>query len=272
MWTARRGPGRLSASGRGRMRRLSHGTHQTLGAMSEYIPHDVDWSPEKTQRFWDMKASTGDADYFSAMTGPSLVSSILTLAQPRPGASILDLGCGRGHLLSLLAARGFRIAGVDSSPGSVRAAQAALASVDPDRIRVGDLSAIPFEAGTFDVVVLIETIEHVRPESLTSLLEEVRRMLAPNGALFITTPNSEDLSANLVRCPDCGARFHPMQHLRSWDARSLDGVLTSAGFVDVRTRRTRLPDRGGRFERSLRSLWYALRGDRRHLIAVARRD
>jgi 2-polyprenyl-3-methyl-5-hydroxy-6-metoxy-1,4-benzoquinol methylase len=205
------------------------------------------------------------------MTGPSLVSSILALAEPRPGASILDLGCGRGHLLGLLAARGFRIAGADSSPESVRAAQAAVASVDPDRIRVGDLSAIPFEAGTFDVVVLIETIEHVRPEDLTSLLEEVRRVLAPNGALFITTPNSEDLSANLVRCPDCGARFHPMQHLRSWDTRSLTGVLTSAGFVNITAHGTRLPDRGGRLERLLRGLWYAVRRDRRHLIAVARR-
>jgi 2-polyprenyl-3-methyl-5-hydroxy-6-metoxy-1,4-benzoquinol methylase len=239
--------------------------------MPEYRPHDVDWSPEKIQQFWDIRASTGDGDYFSAMTGPSLVSSILKLAAPRPGARILDLGCGRGHLLSLLAARGFRIAGADSSPGSVRAAQAAVAAVEPDRIRVGDPSAIPFEAGAFDVVVLIETIEHVRPEGLTSLLAEVRRVLAPNGALFITTPNSEDLSANLVRCPDCGARFHPMQHLRSWDARSLKEVLTSAGFVDVRAYGTRLPDRGSRLERLLRGLWYAIRRDKRHLIAIARK-
>jgi 2-polyprenyl-3-methyl-5-hydroxy-6-metoxy-1,4-benzoquinol methylase len=239
--------------------------------MTEYVPHDVDWSSEKITRFWDMKASAGDGDYFSAMVGPSLVAAILSRAKPPPGGKVLDLGCGRGHLLRLLARRGFDIAGADSSPESVRAAQAALSPADPGRIRVGTLDAIPFDAGSFDLVVLIETIEHLRDDDLPQVIGEIRRVLKPDGALFITTPNAEDLEIALVRCPDCGARFHPMQHLRSWNPQSMEFALTAAGFANVATHETRLPDRGGRLERLLRSLWYAVRRDRRHLIVVARR-
>ena len=43
-------------------------------------------------------------------------------------------------------------------------------------------------------------------------------------------------------CPECGARFHKMQHVRSWTARSLSGFMAARGFEEVLSRAVYLGD------------------------------
>jgi 2-polyprenyl-3-methyl-5-hydroxy-6-metoxy-1,4-benzoquinol methylase len=49
--------------------------------------------------------------------------------------------------------------------------------------------ALPYSADTFDVVNLMEVIEHIPAGLIASVLVEIRRVIRPNGVLIVSTPN-----------------------------------------------------------------------------------
>jgi len=104
----------------------------------------------------------------------------------RPGGSLLDVGCGGGHLLEHLASQTTdeALTGVDLSPEQVGRASKRLARFG-GRVRVveGSALALPFEDGGFDVVVSVASIKHW-PAPETGLHECVR-VLVPGGRLVV---------------------------------------------------------------------------------------
>lgn len=100
------------------------------------------------------------------------------LAAPLLGAGpVLDLGCGVGHSYHLLAPR--ETTGVDIDPE-------ALAGQDR-RTVVADMRALPFAAGSFPSVLSVQSLEHVPDPEAT--VDEVARVLAPEGIAVFVTPN-----------------------------------------------------------------------------------
>jgi SAM-dependent methyltransferase len=100
------------------------------------------------------------------------------------GKQVLDIACGEGYGAAALQKAGaVRVIGVDISEEACRHAR--------DRYgietRQGSAESIPLSAGSVDMVVSFETIEHVREPGL--FLDECRRVLAPGGGLIISTPN-----------------------------------------------------------------------------------
>jgi 2-polyprenyl-3-methyl-5-hydroxy-6-metoxy-1,4-benzoquinol methylase len=227
-------------------------------------PHDVEWTTEKVTRFWNHLSGRAPESYFSALVAPALASWVAQTA--RPGKFVVDVGCGGGHLLAELAKRGYRPFGVDSSPDSLRnAAQ----RIGEDNVALGSVTGIPIDTGRAEGLLLVETIEHILDEDLGPMMDEIRRVLGDGWPLVVTTPNGEDLNAMKVICPDCAARFHPIQHMRSWTPQTLSAFLHEHGFGQVRTFETRLP--AGRGLPALaRRVLYRARGDRPHLLAIAR--
>ena len=104
------------------------------------------------------------------------------------GRSVLDAGCGVGYGSAMLAEAGAaEVIGVDLSD---KAVQAAGAGAPPHAsFVVGDVHALPFETGRFDVVVCFEVIEHV--EGQDQVIAELARVLAPGGVLAISSPNRD---------------------------------------------------------------------------------
>ena len=88
----------------------------------------------------------------------------------------------------------------------------------------------PLADGSFDVILVIEVVEHLGDGHLVATLAELRRLLKPGGSVVVTTPNQEDLSAFHKFCPECGAVFHEWQHVRSWTADSLPKFFGEYGF------------------------------------------
>lgn len=108
-------------------------------------------------------------------------------------SNVLDIGCNRGpveflfHKLHPAKAATTDVQGIDVSR---RAIERATALGLPNCIfRAYDGSGLPYEAETFDLVLMVEVIEHVIDKA--SLLREVWRVLTPSGRLFLTTPNPE---------------------------------------------------------------------------------
>jgi ubiquinone/menaquinone biosynthesis C-methylase UbiE len=112
-----------------------------------------------------------------------------------PAARVLELGCGGGGMLALLAERfrPARLVGTDFDPAQVEVARAflerALGPLPPSiELRAADALQIPFPDASFDAVFAMEMLHHVeaghhdyvrRPDAL----REIRRVLVPGGQL-----------------------------------------------------------------------------------------
>jgi 2-polyprenyl-6-hydroxyphenyl methylase/3-demethylubiquinone-9 3-methyltransferase len=99
---------------------------------------------------------------------------------PRPGAVLLDLGCGAGLLAPHVAGKGYTHVGVDLSPTALP--QAAEHGVTPIR---GDVLRLPFADACADVVSAGEILEHV--PDLRVAVAEACRVLRPGGRLVVDT-------------------------------------------------------------------------------------
>ncbi len=100
---------------------------------------------------------------------------------------VLDAGCGMGYGTAALAGAGAkRAVGVDMSQGAILDARERFGGVG--EFVAGDLHELPFEDDSFDVVVCFEAVVHVRdPERA---LDELRRVLRPEGVLLLSVPNA----------------------------------------------------------------------------------
>src|SRR6266436_9663824 len=80
----------------------------------------------------------------------------------KPGARVLDVGCGVGRWSRLLAAKGADVTGIDLSPTMVEQAQRRAVTeglADRCRFRVQDLSRLEIE-GQFDLVLGVTVLQH----------------------------------------------------------------------------------------------------------------
>lgn len=102
------------------------------------------------------------------------------------GRHVLDAGCGEGYGTAVLARAGAASAvGVDVSENAVARARATAGTAASFHRQ--DLHELAFEDDSFDVAVCFEAIEHVVDRD--RVLDELRRVLAANGVLAISTPN-----------------------------------------------------------------------------------
>ena len=105
------------------------------------------------------------------------------------GGHVLEVGCGRGVALPVLAERlqPDALTGVDIDPELVEAAHARVARADlRAELRVGDVRALPFASGSFDLVIDFGTCYHVSGGNTgrLSALNEIARVLRVGG-LFV---------------------------------------------------------------------------------------
>lgn len=205
---------------------------------TDFVPHQVEWTREKSSRWWDQTSSRHQDRYFSQRYGAAIIVlvQLFGVRNLRRG-QVLDFGCGSGYLLDALLARNIPCAGADFSEDSVAVVEK----------RLGDNSLfhgvqlvrrLPTDIpdGSYDTVFLIEAIEHLLDDDLEVTLTELHRILRPGGVVVVTTPNDEQLTQAESICPDCGCIFHPVQHVRSWDQASLSTTMRQFGFDTVRSR------------------------------------
>ncbi|WP_116950424.1 methyltransferase domain-containing protein [Jiangella endophytica] len=100
----------------------------------------------------------------------------------RPGADVLDVGCGPGTItteFASLVAPG-RVVGLDASD-EVIAQAAAQNGADAVEFRTGDAAALPFDAASFDVVHAHQLLQHVADP--VAVLRELARVARPGGVV-----------------------------------------------------------------------------------------
>jgi ubiquinone/menaquinone biosynthesis C-methylase UbiE len=98
-----------------------------------------------------------------------------------PPGRALDAACGTGRHTAYLASRGHRVAGVDATPAMLEKARARVPSAD---LRLGDLAALPFEDGAFDLAVCALALSHL--PDIAPAIAELARVMRPGGTLVVS--------------------------------------------------------------------------------------
>lgn len=99
----------------------------------------------------------------------------------RGAARALEVGCGEGRVSRLLKELGHHVTATDAVAALVEAARAANSA---DRYVVAPAADLPFEAGSFDLVVAYNVLMDV--EDVPAVVTEMARVLAPGGTVLIS--------------------------------------------------------------------------------------
>jgi SAM-dependent methyltransferase len=144
-------------------------------------------------------------------------------------ARILDVGCGDGFHLDLLAKHGpasWSLEGVDLDGRAVEAARRRGRTVHQ-----GSVEELGLEREAYDLATMIQTIEHVaRPDAV---LRAIRDLLKPGGRLVIVTDNTDSLDFQWFRSGVWGG-YHFPRHWNLFDRRSLARLARETGFEVAR--------------------------------------
>ena len=117
------------------------------------------------------------------------------------GAQVLDVGCGDGALVRMMAKSGARATGLEISDSQLAPARAE-PPVGGETYEVGRAESLPFGAGTFDGVVFFNSLHHVPVEVQDEALAEAARVLVPGGHLLVIEPLAEGAMFELMRPVD----------------------------------------------------------------------
>ncbi len=219
----------------------------------QFNKHEVVWTEEKIKNFWDSFDSSG-IDYFSKTASRKIFQ--LTKKYLKKNSRVLDYGCGEGDLIGYLLSQGVSCQGLDYSVKALAKVEEKFAG-HPQFLGVmlsGNSSSKSIDAGAFDFIFSIETLEHTLPAQLPLVIDELFRLLKQGGYLFITVPNNEKLEKYKTICSDCGAVFHYMQHLNSFSAARLSDLLAKQGFKKIFCRTAFLGESRGIFHKMKYSL------------------
>ncbi len=111
-----------------------------------------------------------------------------------PGSSVLEVGCGAGFMAVALAQREFRVHAIDSSDAMIKQARCNAAEAgltDQVSLDIGDVYALAFDDGFFDLVIAIGVIPWLERPDLA--IQELSRVARPGGHVILTTANRAGL-------------------------------------------------------------------------------
>lgn len=157
--------------------------------------------------------------YAKSVLKQQKVQEITALLGDTTGQDCLDLGSDNGVVSLLLRRRGGRWASADLDPAAV----AAIRGLVGDEVYRLDGPRMPFSDDRFDVVVVVDLLEHVEDDR--ALVDELRRITRPGGRLIVNVPHARDTALRRLRLA-LGQTDEQHGHVRpGYTAESLAALL-----------------------------------------------
>lgn len=129
------------------------------------------------------------------------------VAKPYIKGKLLELGCGEGRGVELLAPLAASYTAIDKIHGVI---ESLTKSYSKYTFEQGSFPPFPYESDSFDTIVTFQVIEHIKNDQL--FLKEIQRVLKPGGQALISTPN---IKMTLSRNP---------WHIREYTADQLEAL------------------------------------------------
>jgi ubiquinone/menaquinone biosynthesis C-methylase UbiE len=165
--------------------------------------------------------------------GHRVRAAMLDAADLGPGRHVLDVGCGTGSLvMELVRSRsGLEVTGLDPDPLALARARRKLERAGLEaRLDEGFADALPYADACFDRVFSSFMFHHLARDVKEGMLREVRRVLAPGGALHLVDFGGEGHARGPV------ARFfHSHDELEDNFTGGIPRLMRAAGFEPVRS-------------------------------------
>lgn len=145
----------------------------------------------------------------------------------KPAGSVLDIGCGVGTAMNVLAKKGFTVAGIEISP---QMAEFAHKRNPKANIIVGDFLETEFH-DQYDGVLCFAFI-HLFPKALIPLLfEKIKSILKPGGVALMSSTESLESKEGLHTKEDFGKKYKRFR--KFWIEAELRESLVAAGFQEL---------------------------------------
>lgn len=115
---------------------------------------------------------------------------VIDLANTWEPGNILDLGCGNGRNLIPFAKKIFDCYGIDFSKNMIKNAKKSFKENKlKAKFKQAKLTKIPFKDNYFDYIICLASFHHLNKKEQSTSLKEMKRVLKPNGKLFIAVWN-----------------------------------------------------------------------------------
>jgi SAM-dependent methyltransferase len=108
------------------------------------------------------------------------------------GKRVLDVACGEGYGTALLARHAAHVTGADISAEAIAHARSRYASIANAEFLEASCTALPLDDASVDVAISFETLEHIAAQA--EFMEELARVLKPEGVLVLSCPNKLEYS------------------------------------------------------------------------------
>ena len=162
------------------------------------LPEDEPEFARDVEKLRKLRAEEGAPPLADAGDDRLLHRALVELTVAAPLGDLLDVGCGQGRILKLLASRAHSVVGVDIDADARRLARAELllAGSPNCSLRQGDMYSLPFTDRAFDTIILDDVLANAdRP---TDAIEEAQRLLKDGGRLLLLS-TVDDVNVNDTR-------------------------------------------------------------------------
>lgn len=174
-----------------------------------------------------------DSEYFGADKGrfrdhvEKRHEVILSLVQKECArGGLLEIGCGNGILLKKFQNSGWDVLGIEPSPGASKFAAGEL-GLD---VRRESFDSAALRGQLYDAVLLFDVIEHLHNPN--QIMQGIRQILKPTGALFVGTGNIESVNARLGKT--FWGYFDSFEHISFFSPGSIKHLLARHGLLAER--------------------------------------
>jgi len=157
---------------------------------------------------------------------------MLKLSDPKKNDIVLDVACGPGIVACEYAKMVSKVTGIDLTPAMIEQAKTLQDKRKLEHIdwRIGDVSNLPFDDGSFSLVVTRYSLHHmIEPETV---LNEMKRVCMSGGRVLVidVTPDEDKRDAyNHVE------RLRDPSHTNALTFNELKRMMEDTGLVDIRT-------------------------------------
>jgi ubiquinone/menaquinone biosynthesis C-methylase UbiE len=153
---------------------------------------------------------------------------------------VLDLGTGSGNFEILFNRQLSSIVGVDYNDEALSFLKKYLKERDVKNVKLvqSDIRKLPkmVTSKKYDLIVSIDTIEHIKIGEAKKLIRQTRKMLKKGGELVVVTPNYKGLWSLLETVMDklkVVPQFDGEQHLSKFNKKSLEKTFEDAGYSSI---------------------------------------